>query len=470
MLRPPGFLTTELGDIEVLVHGGRIHVFHLCLPNHDRIAHWVSDDGIEWEARPDALRTGDPGSFDDDQLWTMSVTRHREGFVMLYTALSRAEQGSVQRVGRATSDDLERWTKDPQPVAVAEGEHYETTAGRSAAWVSFRDPKPLALGKGYAVVVAAQVPDGPPYRRGTVAVLHSADLETFTLQPPLHTPRRAFELECPQLIATPQGMVLMASLQDDRSVRWFHADGLQGPFRTPSRSRLLPDPYYAARVFEDDEGFAIAGTYRYHDRHGRLHHVMPTPLRLDVSQPGRIVLRPWEATRRRFGSDLRPLRFETPRFHNPTTEGLGVQAGEELWTAPASTTDGLLQGRLVCDGPRFGVAFDVQSDGAAWFVELEPAEGRARLVRRGPSTDARGMPWFEHYVAQSVAWHTSCERGLELGLTLLGPQVQVCIDGAVVLSAVVDRTDEPLPVGIWVDSGQMSVDLGMLARAPSFGG
>ena len=40
---------------------------------------------------PDALKTGAPGSFDDDMIWTVSVTRARQGFVMLYTALSSVE-------------------------------------------------------------------------------------------------------------------------------------------------------------------------------------------------------------------------------------------------------------------------------------------------------------------------------------------------------------------------------------------
>ena len=457
MLAPLGFLSTELGDIEVVVHDGRLHAFHLCLPNHDRIAHWVSDDGIDWEARPDALRTGDAGSFDDDQLWTMSVTPHEGRFVMLYTALSRADGGRVQRIGRASSDDLERWTKDPEPVAVARAPHYETIPGRSAPWVAFRDPKPTAVEGGFAVVVTAQAPAGPPHRRGVIGHLRSDDLRTFTLEPPLFAPRRAFELECPQVVATDHGFVMLASLQDDRSIRWFHADALEGPWRTAGHSVLLPAPHYAARVFADAEGFGIASTYRYHDARGRLHHGMPTPLRLDLSQPGQATLRPWGPMLRRFHPEPEPLDCTTPCFDNATATREGsrftVTSGEALWTSTDRHRDVRAQAHLHCEAPRFGLAFDLDADGSGWFVELEPMLRRARLIRRGHAPDPEGMPWFEHRVAQSATWLPGPSGGHALDLILLGPEVRLCIDDVVVLSAAVDRAEGT--VGVWLESGQL---------------
>jgi len=393
----------------------------------------------------------------------MSVTPHAGRFVMLYTALARADHGRVQRVGRATSDDLDRWTKDPQPVSIARAPHYEDQPGRSAPWVAFRDPKPVSLGETFAVVVTAQAPEGPPHRRGVVAHLRSDDLRSFVLEPPLFAPHRAFELECPQVVPTPHGYAMLASLQDDRSVRWFHAPSLQGPWRTPELGVLLPAPHYAARVFADDEGLGIASTHRHHDAHGRLHHAMPTPLRLDLSQPGRAALRPWAPMVRRFSPEGPRLDCATLRYGEATRDGavFSAASGEALWTAAGRHGDVRIEGTLRCDAPRFGLAFDVADDGSAWFVELEPVLRRARLVRRGSTTDPDGMPWFEHRVAQRSTWIPSGDTHA-VDLILLGPEVRLCVDGVVVLSAVVDRPGGA--VGIWLESGQAQVDVAELKK------
>src|SRR5918998_1580356 len=104
MYTPYGFGASELGDIEVVPDGDDLHLFHLTLPNHDVIQHAVSRDGLSWQPLPAALRTGDPGALDDDQIWTMSVTPWPggDGYLMLYTALATADGGRVQRVATAT--------------------------------------------------------------------------------------------------------------------------------------------------------------------------------------------------------------------------------------------------------------------------------------------------------------------------------------------------------------------------------
>ena len=69
-----GFLRSDIGDVDVIHHGGLYHLFHLVLPNHDFIAHAVSKDGLTWRRVRNALFVGDPSSWDDDMLWTMHVS------------------------------------------------------------------------------------------------------------------------------------------------------------------------------------------------------------------------------------------------------------------------------------------------------------------------------------------------------------------------------------------------------------
>jgi hypothetical protein len=56
-----GWLTTKVGDMCVIAHEDRLHLFHLCLPSHDIIAHLVSDDDMNWRPLPNALHVGDLG-------------------------------------------------------------------------------------------------------------------------------------------------------------------------------------------------------------------------------------------------------------------------------------------------------------------------------------------------------------------------------------------------------------------------
>ena len=42
MMEVHSFLANEMGDIDVISRGQEIHLFHLVLPNHDRVALPVS--------------------------------------------------------------------------------------------------------------------------------------------------------------------------------------------------------------------------------------------------------------------------------------------------------------------------------------------------------------------------------------------------------------------------------------------
>ncbi len=196
---PRGFGFSEVGDIEVVPHGDELHLFHLTLPNHDVVQHAVSADGLSWRELPAALRTSDPGACDDDQIWTMSVTGRDGAFVMLYTALSNADQGKVQRTAIAHSVDLLTWRKgERNPVAEADPRWYESSLA-DAGRVSWRDPKPVLIDGTYYAVVSAREKDGPLLRRGCAGLMASSDLETWEVRPPLLAPRRYWDLECPQV-------------------------------------------------------------------------------------------------------------------------------------------------------------------------------------------------------------------------------------------------------------------------------
>ena len=204
---PRGLIGPEVGDVEVFARGDELHLFHLTLPNHDAVRHAVSTDGLSWRSLPDALRTSDPGAGpDDDMIWTMSVTERDGLYYMLYTALSMADDGRVQRNALATSTDLVRWTKHPgNPVAEADERWYETLETAPHGRVSWRDPKPTLVGDTYYATVNGREKGGPIQRRGCAALMASKDLVSWEVRPPLFAPRKYWDLECPRVFEAGAG-------------------------------------------------------------------------------------------------------------------------------------------------------------------------------------------------------------------------------------------------------------------------
>src|SRR5262252_4259852 len=100
--------------------GGQRHVFFLRASRalldanrrhrHASIGHAIGSDLRSWRLVADALVPADGPSWDDLATWTGSVVPGPDGrWYMYYTGVSRAEQGLVQRIGLATSDDLLTW-------------------------------------------------------------------------------------------------------------------------------------------------------------------------------------------------------------------------------------------------------------------------------------------------------------------------------------------------------------------------
>ena len=112
------------------------HLFYLQAPrtlsdpnarhNVATVGHAVSHDLRRWEPRGTALEAGQPGSWEDQTIWTGSIIV-RDGLAyMFYTGKCHAEKGLVQRIGLAISSDLVHWERDPgNPLLEVETRWYE---------------------------------------------------------------------------------------------------------------------------------------------------------------------------------------------------------------------------------------------------------------------------------------------------------------------------------------------------------
>jgi beta-fructofuranosidase len=208
-------------DIWLADDGDEYHLFFLrasrALHDPDRrhhratIGHARSTDLTTWTLMPDALVPSDAPAFDDLATWTGSVVRGTGQWHMFYTGVSRAEQGLVQRIGMAVSDDLQTWSRpQPGPIAEADPRWYEKldlTSWRDEAW---RDPWVFADpdGDGWHMLVTARAAAGPADSRGVIGHLRSPDLFGWEAGPPIAAGSSFGHLEVPQ-VATVDGQPLL---------------------------------------------------------------------------------------------------------------------------------------------------------------------------------------------------------------------------------------------------------------------
>jgi beta-fructofuranosidase len=265
--------------------GAKHHLFFLrasrALLEPDRrhhrssIGHAISKDLREWRLQPDALVHSDPPAWDDRALWTGSVIRQPDGrWRMFYTGITHAEEGRVQRIGTAVSDDLEVWTRSADnPLLEADSRWYEKlgpTGWREEAW---RDPFVFADpdGDGWHMLITARAREGSPGGRGVVGHARSEDLVRWEVLPPLTEPAGFGHLEVMRTAVIEGQPVLMFSCGPDwmdkaRRSRWdgggvwiATGESLLGPWDIASAVALEHPSLYAAQFIRDGAAWMVLG-------------------------------------------------------------------------------------------------------------------------------------------------------------------------------------------------------------------
>ena len=191
--------------------GADYHIYFLEAPRslgdpelrhwHASIGHAVSRDLRNWDYRGVCLRPSAAPAWDDGTTWTGSIIRHDGRWHMFYTGTSKADQRKKQRIGVVTSSDLHHWQRsEPGPVIRFDADIYEEYSPDHWHDRAFRDPWVMADpdGDGFRMWFTARRRDGLPDGRGVIGTARSADLRTWSIEPPV-TPAGDFgECEVPQ--------------------------------------------------------------------------------------------------------------------------------------------------------------------------------------------------------------------------------------------------------------------------------
>jgi beta-fructofuranosidase len=303
-------------DAWFAVHEDLVHAFFLHAPrslgNPDlrharaRVGHAVSSDLRTWELRGPALPEPRPGDIDERATWTGSVVRDGDRWLMGYTGIGSGDGGRyVQRIGIATSPDLDTWTRT-DVVVRADPRWYATSTDADQA-EHWRDPWLWVDPDGVLhLYITAMAKDGPAGARGVIGHAWSRDRSTFEVGPPLSEPGEVRQLEVPQLVATGDGRwLVLASLRasDHGAVRLarpgfvpetgtlaLEGSSALGPFTVPPGPCLLGDPadrWYAARLVEF-HGANYLMAWRDRDAEGRFVGELGDPIPVRTDPDGRL--------------------------------------------------------------------------------------------------------------------------------------------------------------------------------------
>jgi beta-fructofuranosidase len=296
-------------DFWLVEQRGEFHLFFLQAPRslgdpelrhwHVSIGHAVSRDLCHWTLRPDALGPSAGPSWDDYTTWTGSVIRHQDRWHLFYTGTSRAEDGQVQRIGMAVSEDLDRWHRCERPVLEADPRWYEKLGSdwHDEAW---RDPWVFQDQDGiFHALITARTRTGARLDRGCVAQARSRDLHHWEVLEPVTSPGGFGQMEVPQIYAAGGcWYLLFCSDEETQSPErrrrgagtgtfYATAPSPLGPFDTASARPLQADRQgstYAGRLV--DHGGPVFLAWRRADGAGRFVGELADPIGVAVGSAG----------------------------------------------------------------------------------------------------------------------------------------------------------------------------------------
>ncbi|MCB0669455.1 MAG: family 43 glycosylhydrolase [Saprospiraceae bacterium] len=470
-----GYSEWEIGDIDVFQHDGIYHLFHLIIPNHDYIAHAISNDGVSWKRVNNALFVGHPGAWDDDMLWTMHAAEYQDKFYLFYTGLSLKDKGSMQKIGIAVSDDLMEWTKvtDERFPARSQAPYYEDLKNNPRQWLSFRDPFYYTENGRHFLFVCARASEGPFSRRGCVATLELFEDKLVSL-PPILYPRMYDDVECPCVFKIRDKYYLIGSIREDIKVRYWFSEDLLGEYHSFHSDVLIPKGNYAARVVKDNGHWLIFNFY-YMGNSVHIKRVLPPPKQLAVDDDGRLFLKSYYRWDQMVTSTLEQDEFAEPRklLENPTSDlqiladgwMLHNRSGYELFYLESATPSYIWEGRIRVVGlGKCGLMCDLDEEGNGYFIPFDVVNGFVTIRKWGTNPDNLKED-FVFGDLQSNLFKVRDDLSFDFRLIRYGHYFELSVNGVVRLT-LIDYSFHAAGFGLYSASSEIYLSKSTLKSLP----
>ena len=462
-----GFSDWEIGDITVIINKGIYHLFHLIIPNHDYIAHAVSDDGISWKRTNNALFVGNPGEWDDDMLWTMHVCEAGDKFVMYYTGLERKDRGVISRIGLAESTNLVDWKKNKKKNFPIEPKSifYETSDTNPRTWLSFRDPFRFEYKGEVYLLLASRVLAGPVSRRGCVGIVKITN-DIVELMPPLFNPLVYDDIECPCVFELHGRFYLLGSIREDIKVRYWFAPDFFGEYHSFHADVLLPQGNYAARIAQDGEHLLV---YNFFYAYGKIDalRVLPPPKQLDTDDKGRLVLKSYYRWQKMIVRTVQQNKLNKPKhlFANPTANSIindenwtvGSRSGYEIFCFETPSAGFIWEGMLTVEGMgKFGLVCDMDKEGNGYFISFNITSGQVQIRSWGFNPLNNRQNFIFHDI-QNGFFTPNKNRSFHFALIRYGHYIELSVDSEVKLT-LMDYTYSGGYIGLYSASSVISLN------------
>lgn len=470
-----GFNDWEIGDITVIIHEGVYHLFHLIIPNHDYIAHAVSNDGYSWKRVKNALFVGNPGEWDDDMLWTMDVVEVDGKFEMYYTGLQRRDRGVISRIGMAHSDDLINWEKskkDIYPIA-PDGNYYETENNNPRKWLSFRDPYWYKYNNEIYLLLCARSMTGPVSRRGCVGIVNITN-DIIDPLPPLLYPMMYDDIECPCIFELNGWYYIIGSIREDIKIRYWFAKEFFGEYHSFHSDVLLPKGNYAARVVKDGDHLLLYNFF-YSYRKIDVLRVLPPPKELGTDSDGRLVLKSYYRWDRQVTQTILQTEFGELKhlLSNPTATSAiesdkwtcSSRSGYEIFSFEKPSASFIWEGLLTVEGMgKLGLVSDVDSEANGYFISFDVKNGLLQMRAWGFNPlDVRQNFIFNDL--QTGVFKLNEENRFNFRLIHYGNYIELSIDGEVKLT-LMDYTFSGNGIGLYSASSVISLQNSIVKILP----
>jgi beta-fructofuranosidase len=467
-----GFEVSELGDVDVIRHNDLFHLFHLVLPNHDYIAHAVSNDGLLWRRVKNPIFIGEPGSWDDDMLWTMHVSPDPDGpsaFRMFYTGLSRKESGRIQRIGLARSNDLYYWEKvssSSYPLSIT-GPHYEESVSEGRHWVSCRDPFFYSEGENRFLLVNARIPFGPKIRRGCIGLAREGNVDDFQWEKPLFTPGMYDDIEVPGLYKIKNHYYLIGNIKEDVKIHYWHCDTLKGEYEAFASNVLLPKGNYAARITMVDGDYLLWNFFTDRSESVRT-TILPPPTELKVDNQGELYLQSYRHFDKKVKASVkqeellpiqRVLKNQTAKARQEENRiVLDSISGYEIFFLQKQTTDFRLRFKMSMEGlGKWGVTFRSDSETNGHFISLDLQNGQAQSRVWGENSGSGIENTFSYRIIQSNHFKPVREGICRVEVLAFGGYIELSIEERIILRYVETSYMDHSFLGFYVESASISL-------------